>query len=253
MSEVIFARRDLQVDGFTLRCAEVGAGEAVICFDGILGLRPSPLHARLAARRRVIVIGFPDDKARRFQPASFVAALGSALQRLGVEHCDVIGHGAGAVLALWFALEWSHAVNSILLLGPVALPPMQFPTLTNVKEALHAHPERHPDGLLWGDTAKARLAAGQRLVVEAAEELQRRLGALKLPVLALFGTADRIAPLESADRYRAALSDCNLMFVYDAAHAIDIDRPEAVAFMAFEFFERRDLFLVSRESGVTFP
>jgi hypothetical protein len=43
------------------------------------------------------------------------------------------------------------------------------------------------------------------------------------------------------------------MFVYDAAHAIDIDRPEAVAFMAFEFFERRDLFLVSRESGVTFP
>lgn len=31
------------------------------------------------------------------------------------------------------------------------------------------------------------------------------------------------------------------------------ERPEAVAFIAREFFERRDLFLVSRDSGVTFP
>ena len=31
------------------------------------------------------------------------------------------------------------------------------------------------------------------------------------------------------------------------------ERPEAFAFIAQEFFERRDLFLVSRESGIVFP
>ena len=31
------------------------------------------------------------------------------------------------------------------------------------------------------------------------------------------------------------------------------ERPQALAFIALEFFERRDLFLVSRESGIVFP
>jgi hypothetical protein len=35
--------------------------------------------------------------------------------------------------------------------------------------------------------------------------------------------------------------------------AVGAERPEALAFIALEFFERRDLFLVSRESGMTFP
>jgi len=43
------------------------------------------------------------------------------------------------------------------------------------------------------------------------------------------------------------------VFVYDAGPAIGAERPEELAFIALEFFERRDLFLVSRESGVVFP
>ena len=43
------------------------------------------------------------------------------------------------------------------------------------------------------------------------------------------------------------------MFVYDAGRTIDDERPEALAFITLEFFERRDLFLVSRENGVVFP
>jgi len=31
------------------------------------------------------------------------------------------------------------------------------------------------------------------------------------------------------------------------------ERPEALAYIALEFFERRDLFLVGRESGLAFP
>ena len=43
------------------------------------------------------------------------------------------------------------------------------------------------------------------------------------------------------------------MFVYDAGRAIGAERPEALAYIVLGFFERRDLFLVSRESGMAFP
>jgi pimeloyl-ACP methyl ester carboxylesterase len=73
---------------------------------------------------------------------------------------------------------------------------------------------------------------------------------IKQPVLVLSGTKDQS---DAGDRYRTLLPDCHFMFVYDAGQAIGAERPEAFAFVAFEFFERRDLFLVSRENGMAFP
>jgi pimeloyl-ACP methyl ester carboxylesterase len=73
---------------------------------------------------------------------------------------------------------------------------------------------------------------------------------IKRPVLVLAGTKDQS---DDGDRYRTLLPDCHFMFVYDAGSAIGAERPEALAFIALEFFERRDLFLVSRESGMVFP
>jgi len=69
-------------------------------------------------------------------------------------------------------------------------------------------------------------------------------------VLVLSGTKDQS---DAGDRYRTLLPDCYFMFVYDAGRAIGAERLEALAYIALEFFERRDLFLVSRESGMAFP
>jgi len=73
---------------------------------------------------------------------------------------------------------------------------------------------------------------------------------IKRPVLVLSGTKH---PSDARDRYRRLLPDSHFMFVYDAGSAIGAERPEALAFIALEFFERRDLFLVSRDSGLVFP
>jgi len=73
---------------------------------------------------------------------------------------------------------------------------------------------------------------------------------IKRPVLVLCGTKDQS---DASARYRALLPDCHFMFVYDAGPTIGAERPEALAFIAQEFFERRDLFLVSRENGMVFP
>jgi pimeloyl-ACP methyl ester carboxylesterase len=206
MSQV-FANRSVAVAGGTLRYAEAGAGETVVCIVDTGQTGPSQAHALIAARRRVVFFDMPRGEA----PPAFARTIAAAVAALGIARCDVMGQGAGATAALWLALEREGAIDAVALVGPVAL-----------------------DG-------------------GGGKDLERRLGAMKRPVLALFGTKDAIAPPESGDRYRAALPDCNLMFVYEAGHDIAHDRPEALAFIALEFFERKDLFLVSRESGVTLP
>jgi pimeloyl-ACP methyl ester carboxylesterase len=243
MGDVVFAQRSIEVDGRAMRFAEAGAGDALVCVDGMLGLRPSRAHALMAERRRVIVFALPEEALSA--PDVFARRIGAALPNLGFERFDLMGHGMGAGAALRLGLEALESVRAIALLAPTALRDQGTAALSagDLKAALYAHPERHPD------PPRARSAVAPK----GGEELEPRLGMLKRPVLALFGTNDPIAPPESGGRYRAALPDCNLMFVYDAAHAIDIDRPEAVASIALEFFERHDLFLVSRDSGVTFP
>ncbi len=246
MGEIMFAQRSVDVDGRAMRYAEAGSGDVLVCVDGVLGMRPSRAHALMAERRRVIVFAMPEGGSSA--PAALARSIGAAVAKLGIERFDLMGHGTGAGAALWLGLENLPSVGAIALLAPTALRRDQRVaalSTADLKAALHAHPERHPDP----PARRERPVAPP----EGGEELERRLGELKRPVLALFGTDDPIAPPESGDRYRALLPDCNLMFVYDAAHAIDIDRPEAAAFIALEFFERQDLFLVSRESGLIFP
>jgi pimeloyl-ACP methyl ester carboxylesterase len=91
-----------------------------------------------------------------------------------------------------------------------------------------------------GDVGAVVLAAPKGQPEDGLREVER-------PVLVLCGTRDGS---DAGDRYRRLLRDCHLMFVYDAGADIGAERPEALAYIAGEFFERRDLFLVSRESGM---
>jgi hypothetical protein len=57
---------------------------------------------------------------------------------------------------------------------------------------------------------------------------------------------------DDGDHYRTLRPDCHFTFVYDAGRAIGAERPEPLAYIAREFFERRDFFLVSRERAWLF-
>jgi len=76
---------------------------------------------------------------------------------------------------------------------------------------------------------------------------------LEIPVLACFGTEDKVMPPEVAHIYAELLPNCHLMMIYDAAHAVDADRPEAVASVAGDFIERHEKFLVRQQSDMINP
>ena len=83
--------------------------------------------------------------------------------------------------------------------------------------------------------------------------LEAQMARLEVPTLVLFGTEDRLTPPELGRHYRAILPNCHLVLVYDAAHALDADRPEAFAALVTDFVARREQFVVREESGLRYP
>jgi pimeloyl-ACP methyl ester carboxylesterase len=120
---------------------------------------------------------------------------------------------------------------------------------------LYAHPERQPKLTPPPRELMAKHAAFTSRLLGPPRDaaFEARLADVAIPVLVLFGTVDRVTPPEGAHLFREALPNCHIMFVYDAAHAIDADRPEALASVAGDFLARKGQFLVRQTSGVIYP
>ena len=144
-------------------------------------------------------------------------AIREAAAALGIARFDLLAQGGGDALGLSLALENPETVSALVLLGPTAI----------------AH------------NGEAASGADGALIA--------RLGALKVPSLAVFGTKDERAPVEAGRHYRARIPACNLVLLYDAGHAMEEERPAALAALVLDFLERHDLFLVRRESDLIFP
>ena len=67
------------------------------------------------------------------------------------------------------------------------------------------------------------------------------------------GTLDRMIPPEMGRAYREKLANGHFVLVYDAAHEIGADRPEAFTSVVGDFLERREQFVVNRTSGLLQP
>jgi pimeloyl-ACP methyl ester carboxylesterase len=258
-----FADRQLEVEDLRIRYREAGQGDAVVCIHGAYGMRVSRMHELLAAGYRVIVFELPGFGESPPDPAAtsmrlLAASMNRALGALGLGKYSLIGAGIGAKVALWMALEQADRVRALVLLGPVAVvadassvPITPAPAI----DLLYAHPERQAPAPTQSDAVRARQEAllARMKALMRDPDLPSRLRELTVPSLALFGTKDRIAAPDDARLYRDLMPKCNLIFVYDAAHALDADRPEAVAEVVADFLKRQDQFLVAAESALIHP
>jgi pimeloyl-ACP methyl ester carboxylesterase len=84
-------------------------------------------------------------------------------------------------------------------------------------------------------------------------DLERRLSDLATPTLVLFGTGDDVVAPAMGRVYKASMSNCHLVFVYAAGHAISADRPEAFTEVVVDFLERHEAFVISRARTVIHP
>ncbi|MFZ1997378.1 MAG: alpha/beta hydrolase, partial [Solirubrobacteraceae bacterium] len=83
--------------------------------------------------------------------------------------------------------------------------------------------------------------------------LMERMRTLTLPVLVLFGTCDGLISPTIAPLYKRLLVNAYIVYVYEAAHEMQFDRPEAVAEVVGDFAARQEAFLVTATSALLNP
>ena len=264
-SEARFTEKYVEADGFDIRYLSAGQGEPLAVLHGAGGLRLSRAHTLLAERYQVILFeapGFGQSPVNeRSQSMSDLAAtMWRATANLGFEQCSLMGHSFGGKLALDMALQQPERAQALVLAAPAAIRPESSsrPRPASPEERmalLYAHPERQPAAAPPEPAVIAKQEALVRRLMGPPRDaaFERRLAALHVPVLVLFGTLDRMIPSEMGRLYCEALPNCNLVLIYDAGHALDADRPEAFVSVADDFLQRREGFLVNRQSRLIHP
>ena len=227
-----FREGHVEADGFRIRYLEAGEGPPLVHLHGAGGLRLTPAHEILARRFRLVAFempGFgasPENRRTADMPA-LAATMAEAAQNLGLDSYCLMGSSFGGKVALWLALQQPDRVAALVLAAPAAIrpegaqPPPGAPALVMRLRG----PDRDPD-------------------------LERRMRGLATPTLVLFGTRDELMPPELGRLYKELLPNAYLVFVYDAGHRVDADRPEAFAEVVADFLDRREAFVISRKNTV---
>jgi len=261
-----FSEHYVDADGFRMRYLEAGDGAPVVWLHGAGGLHLKNGHHLLADSHHVIAIEMPGFGAsevnQRHQTSREMAvSLVEAIRAIGVRDVSVWGTSFGARIALWLAIEAPEVVDKIVLEAPIAiLPeghrPPNDASPEQFRKRFYAHPERvldpaPPDPAVM----QKQMGLVMRLIGPNARdaELERRMPGLGKSTLVLIGTLDGIVSADWGREYMRLLPNCNFMLVYDAAHEIASDRPEAFAATVGDFLQRGDAFVVGQKSTVIFP
>jgi len=258
----MFTEHFVEADGFEIRYMEAGDGPPLVCFHGAGGLRLSRGHELLAERHRVIAFeapGFGSSPVNQRSQSMMElgATMGAAIRALHLDRFSLWGISFGGKLALSLAVQAPERLEASVLAAPAAIRhgSAPLPRGPEILGLLFAHPERRLDTTPLTPEVEAK----QRELVERLigpprdADLETAMRELEVPTLVLFGTEDRLTPPELGRHYREILPNCQFVIVYDAAHSIYDDRPEAFAAIVADFLEHREQFVVRRESGLLYP
>jgi pimeloyl-ACP methyl ester carboxylesterase len=252
---VAFAERSVEADGFRIRYVEAGEGQPVVMLHGAGGLTVGRFHELLAERFRVIAFEVPgfgtspvNEQSTSMKELAYTMLL--AIDAIGLNDFALVGTSFGGRLGAWLAIEAGERVQSLVLVAPAAilLPGTRRPA------PLLAHPERHsmptPDpAIVEKQEALLRRVMGP----PRDEALEAGLRTVQAPALVLFGTEDQMIPPAAGHIYTEIMPRCNFVYVYDAGHAIAIERPEALASLVGEFVVRKSEFVLSQSSTLINP
>jgi pimeloyl-ACP methyl ester carboxylesterase len=264
VAQTAFREDFVEADGFRIRYMEAGQGVPLIHLHGAGGLRVTPAHDLLARHFRVVAFEMPGfgqspENSRTQSMPELASTMARAIACLGLDTFNLMGTSFGGKTALWLALQAPERVLALVLEAPAAIRQegAESPAGTPEEMArrLYAHPERlgaiplpDPDMRAKTQPLVQRLRGPDRDA-----DLESRLPTLVTPTLVLFGTEDRVIAPAMGRVYKELMPGCQLVFVYDAGHAISTERPEAFAEVVGDFLERHEAFVISRTETIIHP
>lgn len=233
-----------------------GKGPPLLYLHPAAGFRLTRPIEHLATQFRVIapvVPGFDGtERQAGINSVTDIADLyASLIDELADGTCDVVGQSLGAWIGAWLAIRHPEKVEPLILASPAGfrdpdLPPLSFEPEVMLKQ-LYAHPEKRPP-----ETKPAGQLAGNREAVKHYgigvawdAELNRRIGEIRCLTLIVHGTEDVRVPVEAVRKLRNQIPHSHLIFIYDAAHSIEVDQPERVGKVYESFLLRGEGFIVN--------
>ena len=236
-----------------------GAGEPLLCLHTSGGPYWTPLIASLAATRRIYLPVLPgfDGSPMLANVSTFtdLADLAADFARtvIGGDPVDVFGASFGGRIALWMAARSPEVVGRLVLEAPAGVALGALPLALDRQAmiaGLFAYPEKaaglRPSDAIAASNGVAFRAYGGTLAVD--EALVALLPGIEAHTLVVMGTLDVITPPQAGWTLAATMPHVNLSYVYDAAHAVQVDQSEAMLRLVRPFFDKGPAFIVaSRE------
>jgi pimeloyl-ACP methyl ester carboxylesterase len=261
-----FVEGSIDAAGFTVRYYSAGDGPAVLYLPGAGGPVMTFALDALAEHFRVIVVEYPGwgraSDAQSNDVADFdglAAQVADIATALGLDRFHLVGTSFGGACALHFVVNYPDRVETLVLEAPGKFREASVhPSLLGPDEfvrAFRSHPERLPHmsppdpefmGRVWPTV--------ERLMGDGSDDaLLARLADVPTKTLILFGRDDGIINPINGRALRRAMRNSSLQYVYDAAHDIQSDRPEAFADVVGDFLRRGMKFLINDQDGLINP
>ena len=231
-----------------------GSGRPLVYLHPAGGVRWTSFLEKLCETHTVHMPTFPgfDGTAVDEQVKSRQALgqrVGDYIEKEIGKACDVMGCSFGGAVALWLAIERPQCVDHLVLECPGGLQSVEPALRANPHafyKALFAHPER----LAYPRKPDEIEAQNRRMLAHYGAEdgkdppLMDSLGRVRAMTLIVHGTEDRIITAATMQLLKARLPRAFLVYVWDAAHSIEVDQPQRLAAVVESFLERSDAFVV---------
>ena len=234
-----------------------GTGHDVVYLHPAAGMRISDSLRRLVRRFRVwapVVPGFDGTVPHgTVDTMPALADLLAAFIESGPSRAvDVVGSSLGGWLGAWLAVRHRDLVEHLVLAAPAGFRPADAPPLSFesdiMRAQLYAHPERVPPDDKPPEMRKANAEAVARYGLGNSRDaaLQAKVADIACQTLILHGTLDVRVPASGVQMLKERIPSSQLVYVYDAAHSLELDQPDRVGALIEDFLVRGEAFIVNQ-------
>lgn len=241
--------RFLEVQGVRVGYAEAGshnAGTPLIMLHGYNGSFECwyPYTMRdLGAERRVIAPDLPGNglsgrlgEHTLESYAEFVVAL---MDALGVEQADLLGHSMGGQVAIATAWRFPERFRRLVLVDSSGLPelvrPQWLAPIRMLSDSCMRHVRLYPMYVRIGLRARA---AREGLYLLRRKSISRHLKSVLAPTLIIWGSRDRVVPLEHGAFMARHIPSARLAVIRGAGHMPFYQKPEEFKRLVLAFLRR---------------
>ncbi len=237
-----------------LQYSEAGQGDAVLLLDWT-PWQSTVLLDGLAQGYRVISVEPPDGSAEQATADNAAEAVAAITDAVGLHSFAIVGASLGAEAAFRLALRNPERVAALVLVSPLrgnSAGPEKWDTPERAAVSMLAHPEA--DGTKPPEPERtASLASLARKWASTESEAADSLAGLHCATLVVYGQEDRLVSRTAGHAWKERAPNCSVSYVYDAGHAIAVDRPGALLSVVLDFVTRRETFIIENRSSLINP